>query len=86
MNLIFADLTALVIFIIIISIFFIKKRSKFEIQGKVIALYKTKIGLNKMDILSRLPTKFLTGLSITSITLGFAGMTIICYVLIKDSA
>jgi len=86
MNLILADLTALIIFIIIIVIFFIKKRSRFEIQGKVIALYKTKIGLKKMDILSRLPTKFLTTLSVISISLGFAGMFIICYLLIKETA
>lgn len=86
MNLILVDLIAFIIFIIFLVIFFLKKRSRFEIQGKVIALYKTKMGLKKMDMFSRLPLKFLNVLSGLSIGLGFAGMITICYLLIKETA
>jgi len=86
MNFMFLDLAALIVFCLFLLIFFLKNKSKFEFQGKIIALYKTKFGLTKMEAIARLPRKLLLTLSVISVTIGISGMIFICYMLIKETA
>lgn len=79
------DLILLVIFGILLYIFFRIKRSKFEVQAKIIALYRTKGGLRLMDKLSRVPKVIMHPLAFISIVVGFLGMAIIFYVLIRGT-
>ena len=76
------DLIFLVIFGIVLYIFFKLNRSKFEVQGKIIALYKTKGGVKVMDKLSKVPKFIMHPLAFISILVGFIGMGMIFYILI----
>jgi len=77
------DLLSLVIFGIILYIFFRLNRKKFEVQGGIIALYKTKLGLNQMEKVSKWNRKFLKIFTNIGTFVGFAGMIFIFYILIK---
>ena len=79
------DLIFLVIFGILLYIFFRLNRSKFEVQGKIIALYKTKGGVKLMDKLSKVPKIIMHPLAFISILVGFVGMAIIFYILITGT-
>jgi len=79
------DLVFAVIFYGILLIFFLKNRSKFEIQGKIIALYKTKIGIRLMNWLARKWRRFFIFLGYTGIFVGFLGMIMIFYTLLKGA-
>src|SRR3989344_1606028 len=76
------DLLFAVLFYGLLIWFFFKKREKWEVHGKIIALYKTQLGVKAMEKLaSKFPTllKFLSGISLT---VGFIGMGLIFYYLI----
>ena len=79
------DLIFAVIFYCGLFIFFLKYRSRFEVQGKIFALYKTKLGLKLMDKLGTRWKKFWHYTSYFSIFIGFFGMAFIFYFLIKGT-
>lgn len=79
------DVILFIIFCLALILFFKIKRSRFEVQGKIIAIYKTKLGLNFMDKFSRLPKWIVHTLSVSSILIGFGGMILIFYVLIQGT-
>ena len=59
-------------------------RKKFEIHNKVIALYKTKIGLRLMDKIGRKHSELVKLIGYFGIGIGFIGMIVIMYELIKN--
>ena len=79
------DLIFALIFYALLVLFFFKHRSKFEVQGKIFALYKTKIGLRLMDKLANWCPSFWRFFGIISIITGFAGMVVIVIFLIKGT-
>ena len=79
------DLIFAIIFYVLIFLFYLKNKNKFEIQGKVFALYKTKLGINLMDKLAKKYPKLLNFLSYLGIIIGFLGMFFILYTLIKGT-
>jgi len=68
------DLILLLIFFLIVYIFYLTNKKKFEVQGKIFFLYKTKFGLKLMDKISKISPKFLNILGIIGIIIGFIGM------------
>ncbi|MAG50454.1 hypothetical protein CL621_02320 [archaeon] len=77
------DIVFAIIFYGAIILYFLTHRKKFEIQNKIIALYKTKIGLKLMDKFSKVAPKFLRVLGIIGIGIGFIGMITIFVFLTK---
>ena len=77
------NLISAILFYSIIFILIYVNRKKFEIQGKVIALYKTKIGLKLMDKIALSHPKLLRFLSTSGIYVCFLGMIIITLFLLK---
>lgn len=76
------DLIFFIIFCILVYIFYQKNKSKFEIQGKIFALYRTQLGLKLMETFSHIPERLKRILKVISISVGFAGMAFIFYFLI----
>lgn len=79
------DLIFFIIFVIIIYIFFRKNRKKFEVQGKIFALYRTKLGLNLMQKISKYPRWLLHTFGALGIFFGFAGMILIFWTLLQGT-
>ncbi len=77
------DFIFAIIFYGAIILYFLTHRKKFEIQNKIIALYKTKIGLKLMDKFSKIGPRFLRILGIIGIGVGFIGMVLIFVFLAK---
>jgi len=61
------DLIFAVIFYLLILLFYFKNKSKFEVQGKIFLLYKTKWGLKLMDKIASKPSKNYQKLGLISI-------------------
>ncbi len=77
------------IFVLILSIFIIKKRKKIEVQWLIknvlyLALYKTKKGLKLMDKIAQKFKFPLQIVSYVSVFSGFVGMLFISYLIIKN--
>lgn len=79
------SLLAAIVFYGLIFLFFLKNRKKFVIQGKILAIYRTKIGLKFMDKVARMFKKPLKLIGYISIIVGFCGMGFIFYWLIKGT-
>lgn len=79
------DLVFLVVFYIILLIIFRIYRNKFEVQWKIFALYKTKIGINLMDKIAKKFPNILVILGYFGVFIGFIGM-IITFVFLVHSA
>ncbi len=79
------DLIFFIIFAVLLYIFFRKNRKKFEVQGKIFALYRTKLGLKLMDKIAKFPKWLLHTFGTLSIILGFAGMLLIFWTLIQGT-
>lgn len=79
------DLTLALIFYTLLVIYIMKNKSKFEFHGKIIALYKTKLGLKLMDKISKICPRILKFLGYISIVTGFIGMILIFYWLFKGT-
>lgn len=78
------DLIFALIFYSGILIFFFTHKKRFEIQNKIILLYKTKLGLNLMDKIAKKFPKFLKLIGLIGIFIGFLGMILIFVWLIKS--
>ncbi len=79
------DLTFAIIFYALIFLYYVTHKHKFEVQGKIFVLYKTKLGLKLMDKIAKLPKSFFKFLGALSIIVGFVGMIGIFYILIKGT-
>jgi len=79
------DLIFAIVFYGLIFIFFLRNRDKFEIQGKIFALYRTKIGLKLMDLFAKKFRRFFLFVGYSGIVVGFLGMVLIFYTLIKGT-
>ena len=76
------DLLFAIIFYGLILIFFLKNRDKFLVQGKIIAMYRTKLGLKLMDKIPRFLPRAWKILGIIGVVVGFIGMAFILYMLV----
>jgi len=79
------DLIFAIIFYGLLFIFFLRNRPKFEIQGKIIALYRTKLGLRFMNWLAKKFRRSFVFLGYSGIFFGFVGMLVIFYTLLKGA-
>jgi len=82
------ELIALAVFVLAITLFLIVKRKNVEIQKVIFpvlyfVLYKTKIGLKAMDKVAR-NEKFIKAFNFASLVIGFAGMGLICVLLVYN--
>lgn len=68
------DLVLLLIFFLVVYVFYLTNKKKFEVQGKIFFLYRTKFGLKLMDKISKKSPRFLNILGIIGVVIGFAGM------------
>tara|TARA_Y100000310_G_C20703043_1_gene831884 strand:- start:1033 stop:2241 length:1209 start_codon:yes stop_codon:yes gene_type:complete len=79
------DLLLAIVFYAFLSIFFMKHRSRFKVQGKIFALYKTRLGIKAMDKLAKKFPRILRFFGTASIITGFVGMVLIFYLLLKGT-
>ncbi len=79
------DLLFAVIFYLGLLAFFFKKRERFQVQGKIFALYRTQLGIKLMDKIAGISKKFWHFIGVISILTGFAGMAFIFFWLIKGT-
>ena len=79
------DFLFAIIFYAVIFLYYLTHKEKFEVQGKIFVLYKTSLGIKLMDKIAKLSPKFFRLLGVLSITIGFAGMIIIFYILIRGT-
>lgn len=77
------DILFAIVFYAIILIIFFKYRSKFDVQGKIFIMYRTKLGLRLMDYLSKKIPRLLKIFSFLGIIVGFGGMIYISYFVIR---
>lgn len=79
------NLISAVIFYLIILLLIITHRKKFDIQAKIFALYKTKIGLKLMDKIAGKFPKTLAFLGYFGIVIALLGMILIVYSLVQGT-
>jgi membrane-associated protease RseP (regulator of RpoE activity) len=72
-----------ILFYLLIILFVIVKRKMFTFQAKFIALYKTKLGLKIIDRIGTKYSEFIKILGYTGIGVGYVGMFVILYFIIK---
>ena len=82
------EIVALAVFILLITLFLVLKRKNVELQKVIFpvlyfVLYKTKIGLHAMDRFSK-NKKFVKVFNLLSVIIGFAGMGLICVLLVYN--
>jgi membrane-associated protease RseP (regulator of RpoE activity) len=66
-------------FYIFVGILIYINRKKFEFQGKIIAIYKTKVGISLMKKIARKCPRFVIFMGTIGIYVGFAGMLVMIY-------
>ncbi|MEK6840061.1 MAG: metalloprotease, partial [Nanoarchaeota archaeon] len=71
------DLIFALLFYIGLIIFFYKHKENLQVQGKIVALYRTKLGLKLMEKIARTAPRFLKVLGVIGVITGFAGMAFI---------
>jgi len=72
-----------ILFYLLIILFIIIKRKKFVFQAKFIALYRTRIGLRIIDKIGTRYSEFIKILGYTGIGIGYVGMLVILFFIIK---
>jgi len=68
------DLILILLFYSFILLFFFLRRDHFEVQGKIFALYKTKLGLGLMDSVAKKFPRVIRAIGIIGIIIGYIGM------------
>ncbi len=76
------DIIFALIFYGLILIYFFTHRKKFDVQGRIMVLYRTKLGIKLMDKISNKWPRFLKSLSSFGIFVGFLGMLFIFFFLV----
>jgi len=79
------DLIFALVFYGVLFGLFLKYREKFDVQGKIFVLYKTKFGLKLMDRISKIWPKLLKVIAVIGVVVGFLGMINILYILAKGA-
>lgn len=79
------DLLFAILFYGLLILFFYKHKQNLQVQGKIVALYRTKLGLVLMDKIARVSPRFLKVLGVIGIITGFGGMAFIFYFLVKGT-
>lgn len=79
------DLIFAILFYGLLFLFYLKHKNKFEVQDKIFALYKTKLGIKLMGKYAKIAPKFLAFLGYLGIVVGFLGMIFIFYILVKGT-
>ncbi|MCX6711577.1 MAG: site-2 protease family protein [Candidatus Woesearchaeota archaeon] len=79
------DLIFIILFYGLIFLYFITHRKDFEVQSKIFALYRTKLGLKLMDSISRFKPRFLKVVGYIAVFTGFSGMIVMLYFLFKGA-
>lgn len=79
------DLLFALIFYGLLLLFFYKNRKKVKITSKIIAMYRTKWGLNWMDKIAKTFPRLLKVISYISIFVGFSGMILISGLIVKGT-
>jgi len=79
------SLISAIIFYALVILFFLKTKKRWDIQGKIVALYKTKLGLKFMDALAGRYPRIMRVLGYIGVALGFIGMAFIFVTLIKST-
>ncbi len=79
------DLTLAIIFYVLLILFFRRHKDKVQFQAKIIALYRTTLGLKLMDKIAKKFPRTLNLLAYVSIVVGFLGMMFIFYWLLKGT-
>lgn len=79
------DVLFAVIFYIGILIFFFARRDHFQVQAKIFAIYRTRLGLKLMETLANLSRRFWHLTGVLAILSGFCGMLFIFVWLIKGT-
>lgn len=74
----------MIIFYAIILIIIILNRKKFDIYAKVVALYRTKIGIGFINKVAGTAPGFFMALGYVGVAVGFVGMIFIVYTLIAN--
>ena len=77
------DLILLLIFFLIVYVFYLTNKKKFEVQGKIFFLYRTKFGLKLMDRISKFSPKLMKVIGIVGIIIGFIGMILMFFLLVQ---
>lgn len=76
---------SLVIFCAFLFMFFIIKRDKFTVQGKVLAMYRTRLGLNLMDRIAASFPRLMKAVGYIGVVVGFSGMVFMFFFLVKET-
>ena len=77
------DLILFLVFVILIFLFYLRHKKRFEIQSGVFALYRTKWGLSWMDRVAKKHPRFLKLLTFLGVLVGFVGMIAMTAILVK---
>jgi len=72
-------------FFLIVYIFYLTNKKKFDVQGKIFFLYRTRFGLKLMDKMSMFCPRLLKVIGITGIIVGFIGMITMLVLLIQTT-
>lgn len=79
------DLILAGVFYLILYLVFLRYRERFEVQGKIFVMYKTKWGIRLMEKLADISPKFWHFVAYVSITTGFLGMAIIFWIIVRGT-
>ncbi len=79
------DLLLAILFFLCLLIFFFRHRSKFQVEGKVFAMYRTRLGLKLMNRISQFFPRVLKVIGVVGVVTGFVGMVLIFYLLVKGT-
>lgn len=77
------DLILFLVFVILIFLFYLRHKKRFEIQSGVFALYRTRWGLSWMDSVAKKHPRFLKLLTFLGVLVGFVGMIAMTAILVK---
>jgi len=75
------DLLFAIIFYGLLILFFLRNKSKIKMQGKILILYPTKLGLNFMDYVAKKIPRILRYTGYFGVAVGFLGMGYIFWIL-----
>ena len=78
------NLISAIIFYAIIILVIILNRKKFEVYAKIVALYRTKMGIRFINRIAKTAPRFFRGLAYAGVAVGFIGMVFIVYTLIVN--
>ncbi len=79
------DLLSLIFFYALLYLFYLRHKDKFVVQGKLLFMYRTKLGIRLMDSFANKYPCIVKILGFLGVVAGFAGMGFIFVFLIKET-